>query len=150
MEWIGIGALIISGISLMVSISAKKDTKKASDKALKINLLEKRIPIYNATLSLISLSLRAYDLSIMGIQEFRQGIQNASHYYGDEIVEYLNELNKKACKLSSYNTRARGETSDENRGEWWDARNELVDYFMTQHDLAEQKFKSYLKIENDN
>jgi hypothetical protein len=105
---------------------------------LRLELFDKRLVIFNATVTLISRVVQAAKIEHFDVlTEFLYDTRQTKFLFGDEIVQYLDTVYNKAADLYGQNNAA---------PEQWTERTALIVWFANELHSAQGKFGKYLEF----
>ena len=118
---------------------------------LRKDLYDQRLSIFTSTIELVytiqSLGHANHDQQL----KFNRATSNSVFLFGNEVNEYLKEINSKALKLRHTCESIQRLSKNQNKNsekldELSDLDNELFDWFMKQPSIVEKKFKKYIDL----
>lgn len=116
----------------------------------KFDRYERRLEVYKEVVRFISIGIREAKYSNAELMSFRPNVSEADFLFGKEVLEYINELHKKAVKLSYWNGEYRDSTQPRpenyNHNEVVEEMHKELNWIASQLEPARKLFKKYLDI----
>lgn len=116
---------------------------------LRLDLFERRMAVYEATISLIQLAIRDANLTLDSIFVFVRDTRQARFLFDGPLIEYLEKVRVNSIELRTLNSRLheQGLPVGEERSRVAEQESQLLQWFLSQADgsTAEQ-FNPYLSF----
>ena len=150
---------IIAVLAVYIAYQQYQINKKVSErqnflnlKKLNLDLYQKRFRIFNETKEILLKINKEAKIDIIEIRNFNFSINESKFLFGDEIIQYLQDLQKSANKLSNL-TKSSDNSSlyrdgHQARKQLVDERHVLINWFTTEYENVENRFIKYLDFKN--
>ena len=143
--------VIFAFVTILFVISQHKLEKTK----IKLDAFPRRIDILKTIQDCISSIAGSAEVDVKTLFSLIKNTQNASFLFNkkDQISEYIESLYQKGLKLRFKQQRLRKiddnqlRVTDEKRTQLIDEIEEISMWFLSQNDIAKEKFKKYLQIE---
>ena len=112
----------------------------------KLDLFEKRFAVYKATQQFLSDIFAEAKLDSTKLFEFRRDTQDAVFLFGDEIVEYLKTLDRKALQMRTLQRQFEPLPVGEERSRLCEEEGAIVKELSNELSRLSEVFSSYLKF----
>ena len=119
---------------------------KLSKAKFKLDLFEKRYPVYKATQRLLSCILREAKIDIEKLFEFRGGTQDAVFLFDNEIPVYLKGIDEKAIRMQTLREELEGIPVGDKRSELCKEKGQLLLELTDELPKLKVVFGKYLKF----
>jgi hypothetical protein len=113
----------------------------------KLDLYDKRYPVYTATLDYIAFVVREGKMTHEAIFTFIRESQDKDFLFGTEIKEYIEELRKNGADLRAFGKKISHLSDGEEKSQLIDKECEMLTWFGNQFEVAKILFGNYLKID---
>lgn len=123
---------------------------KTNKNRLKFELYNKRYEVYVCVKTFISHVVSISDIDTNTALKFLRETREAEFLFDNEIIEYINELYKKALEVHAIVATYEPLPAGEQRGELIDKQFKLIEWFISQPEIASEKFRKYLSLKDLN
>jgi hypothetical protein len=121
-----------------------RSNQKTDAKRLKLEQYDKRFAIYDTARTFLKEIVVSSSISDEMLVKYWVGINPARFLLGDDLTNYLEEIEKKAVDLQTIQIEAQGPDGPSTKAS---ERGELKKWFYKQISILNEKFLPYLKLE---
>ena len=149
-EFLKISQGLLTPVIAAIALYIAYQQWKTNDNKLKWDKYEKGIEIYKEIVNFISIGINETNYKNDELMSFKPKVSEADFLFGEEIPKYIDELQKRAVKLSYWNKKYRDYTQpklenyDHEKIEE-EMHKELV-WISSQLEPARNLFKKYLDV----
>lgn len=141
-----LAAPIVAAAALRVS----RQQVRINETKLRLDMYDRRVKVYGAVKDLLGAFLANGTLSTADLVKFREQIAEADFLFGEEIQDYLAEMDGQARRLiieeTKYRRHAHAKSEQSERA--YEAVDKLHLWFLDQPEAAKAMFKRSLSMES--
>lgn len=140
-----LAAPIVAAAALRVS----RQQVRINETKLRLDMYDRRVKVYGAVKDLLGAFLANGTLSTADLVTFREQIAEADFLFGEDVQDYLTEMDKQARRLiieeTKYRRRTQQKSEESERA--YEAVDALHFWFLDQPEAAKAMFKRSLSME---
>ncbi|MEW6143605.1 MAG: hypothetical protein AB1598_01160 [Thermodesulfobacteriota bacterium] len=144
-----LSAVLVPIIAILTAYIAYQQYRTNKNR-LRFELYDKRFEIYLSIKTFISYIVSKADVDIDRAFQFLRETREAEFLFDKEILEYTDEMYKKALKIHAIVASYESLPTGDRRTELVNEQLSLVTWFSSQVEIASKKFSKYLSLKDLN
>lgn len=123
---------------------------KTNQHKLKLEKYNRRLLVYEEVKKILSIIVRDAEVSTEDLLRFRTSVSEADFLFGQEIIDYIDDIYKRGLNLRRWNQEYRDYTQTKPEGydhkKVVDEMNKELTWLSKQFEPAKEKFRKYLDL----